>query len=232
MPDAAEALEAALGYTFANRGLFVEALTHRSFANESKNAGIADNERLEFLGDSVLGMVVSTLLTARYPGAKEGELTRRRADIVCEASLAEAARRVGVGEALRVGRGEEQSGGRGKARLLACGLEACVGAVFLDGGFGPAFAVVERLFATQVAQSTLGSDDHKSRLQERVQGLGGKAPVYEVIGAEGPDHARQFRMRVALPDGLEGLGEGRSKVDAEQAAAKALLAQMDARLSR
>lgn len=226
--EAEARLEERLGHKFQRRALFEEALTHRSFANETKLAGIVDNERLEFLGDSVLGMVVSALLFERYGAAKEGELTRRRADIVCEPSLAAAARRVGLGEALRVGRGEAQSGGRDKPRLLACGLEACVGAVFLDGGFGAAFELVRRLFEAQVLASELGADDHKSRLQELVQAEGGRAPEYEVVSAEGPDHARVFRVKVAfrVPGHapVEGLGEGRSKVDAEQAAAKGVLA--------
>ncbi|MCA9601482.1 MAG: ribonuclease III [Polyangiales bacterium] len=224
-----DGFERALGYDFRERALLEEALTHRSFANEARDAAVRDNERLEFLGDSVLGMIVSELLSDAFPSADEGELTRRRADIVCEASLAEVARELAIGEALRIGRGEEQTGGRSKPRLLACALEAVIGGAYRDTGFDACVGIVRRLFGDRLAGATPGSDDHKSRLQELVQSRGGSPPTYRVLGHRGPDHARVYEVHVRAGQGVEGTGEGRSKIEAEQAAARMALDALEAR---
>ena len=223
MLDEADALAkvgTALGHGFARPELLRDALTHRSYANERPKLAPTDNERLEFLGDSVVGMVVSTMLWERYPDAPEGELTRRRADLVCEPSLAEIARELGLGEALRLGRGEERSGGREKPRLLASALEACFAAVYLDGGVDVAMRIGRALFADRIDRAAPGASDFKSRVQELVQSRSGITPRYEVLSAEGPDHERVFRVAVHIGAETLGEGEGRSKGEAEQAAAE------------
>lgn len=223
MPDEVERIEAvarALGHAFARSELLRDALTHRSFANERPELAPRDNERLEFLGDAVAGLVVSSLLWERYPDASEGELTQRRADLVCEAALASMARDLGIGEALRLGRGEERSGGRDKPRLLASALEACLGAVFLDGGPSAAMTVGRALFGQRLELAVPGASDYKSRVQELVQSERGVTPRYRLLGAEGPDHDRRFRVAIQVGDELLGEGEGRSKGEAEQAAAE------------
>jgi len=216
----------ALGYRFRDPTLLRDALTHRSFANEKPDAAPRDNERLEFLGDAVLGLVVASMLFEEFPDAPEGELTRRRADLVCERGLTEVATAIGLGAALRLGKGEDRSGGRDKPRLLASAFEACVGAVYLDGGAPEAFDVVQRLFRDHLDPGSPGAHDHKSRLQELVQVGGGVAPVYEVVGTEGPDHELSFSVAILL-DGVElGRGGGRSKLEAEQQAARAAVARI------
>lgn len=226
MPDPHDAarrrLHEALGHEFEQEALLVDALTHRSFRNERPALARADNERLEFLGDAVLGMGVAALLADAYPDAGEGALTRLRADVVCEASLAAVARELGVGEALRLGKGEERSGGRDKPRLLASAMEAIVGAVLTDGGHEPALALVERLFADQVAQAS-GRRDVKSRLQEWAQRVHGATPIYRVLRAEGPDHERVFHVAVELEGQPLAEGQGRSKAEAERRAARKAL---------
>jgi ribonuclease-3 len=221
--EAIVAVGCALGYAFTDPAPLFDALTHRSFANERPTRAPRDNERLEFLGDAVAGMVASTLLWERFPSATEGELTRRRADLVCEGTLAELARGIGIGSALRLGRGEERSGGRDKPRLLASALEACLGAVFLDGGAEAATAVGRQLFAERIDNAAPGAKDFKSRVQELVQGRGGDAPRYELIRADGPDHARTFHVAILVSGQTVAEGSGRSKLEAEQAAAESAL---------
>ena len=216
----------ALGHRFEQGDLLRDALTHRSYANERPKLAPRDNERLEFLGDAVAGFVVSGMLWERFPEAPEGELTRRRADLVCEASLADIARDLGIGEALRLGRGEERSGGRDKPRLLASALEACLGAVYLDGGELAAVRVGRTLFAGRIDGVTPGASDFKSRVQELVQAKHGTTPRYEVLAAEGPDHDRTFRVAIVVGASTLGEGSGRSKGEAEQAAAERAWAQL------
>jgi len=227
MPDpydvARRRLHQALGHEFEQEALLVDALTHRSFRNERPKLARADNERLEFLGDAVLGMGVAALLAEAYPEAGEGALTRLRADVVCEGSLASVARELEVGAALRLGKGEERSGGRDKPRLLASAMEAIVGAVLTDGGAGPALELVERLFAEQVAQAS-GLRDVKSRLQEWAQRVHGATPVYRLLSSEGPDHERVFHVSVDLEGNTLAEGRGRSKAEAERSAARKALA--------
>jgi len=224
-----DAVALALGHRFKDLTLLRDALTHRSFANEYPARAPRDNERMEFLGDAVVSLGASALLWDRFPGASEGELTRRRADLVCEAGLAEIAREIGVGEAMRLGKGEAKSGGRLKPRLLCSAFEACVAAVYLDGGDGAALAVVRRLLEPKLLAPELGLRDFKTRLQERVQAMGSSAPRYIVVETSGPDHAREFRVSCVSDEGELSTGNGRSKIEAEQLAARLALDAMDAK---
>lgn len=213
----------ALGHRFRDTARLRDALTHRSFANERPDVAPNDNERLEFLGDAVAGLVVSSLLWERFPDASEGELTRRRADVVCESALADLAGELGIGDALRLGKGEEKSGGREKPRLLASALEACLGAVFVDGGPGVAIECTRRLFADRLDEAPPGASDYKSRVQELAQASGLGTPRYQVRDTEGPDHERTFHVAILVGGETLGVGQGRSKLEAEQAAAQAAL---------
>ena len=212
-----------LGYTFADKRLLLDALTHRSFKNERPDVALADNERLEFLGDAAVGFVVASLLYLQFPDADEGELTRRRADLVSEKGLSEAAEAIGIGDAMRLGKGEDKSGGRSKSRLLASALEACVGAVYRDGGADAAFAAARRVFEPRLHTSAPGHRDAKSTAQEWAQGHLGGTPSYRLLGTEGPDHDREFTVALELHDRDFSIGAGRSKIEAEQAAASAAL---------
>jgi len=223
LDDATLRLGEQLGYAFSDKGLLLDALTHRSFRNERPDVALADNERLEFLGDAVVGFVVASLLYLRFPDADEGELTRRRADLVSEKGLSEAAEAIGVGEAMRLGKGEDRSGGRTKSRLLASALEACVGAVYRDGGADAAIAVARRIFEPRSHTSAPGRRDAKSRAQEWAQGHLGGTPSYRLVGTDGPDHDREFTVAIELHDQEVSMGAGRSKLEAEQAAATAAL---------
>jgi ribonuclease-3 len=217
------AVAEALGHHFAQPALLQDALTHRSYANEHPERAPHDNERLEFLGDAVLTLSASTLLWERFPDATEGELTRRRADLVCEASLASIARALDLGPSLRLGRGEDRSGGRNKPRLLCSALEACIAAVYLDGGAAIASAVVRRLLEPALNEPELGKRDAKTRVQELVQALGEGTPRYAVLTTTGPDHARVFEVACLSNTRELGRGAGRSKLEAEQSAARASL---------
>ncbi|MCA9576540.1 MAG: ribonuclease III [Polyangiales bacterium] len=221
-PDPIAALTRRLGYGFRDTRLLHEALTHRSYHNERKQRAPRHNERLEFLGDAVLGASVTAMLFERLPDVREGELTRRRAELVCEAGLAELADELGLGEALLLGRGEERSGGRRKPRLLASGVEALVGAVHQDGGFEAAVALVQRLLGPRLGE-TRGERDHKTTFQEWAQRHHGLTPRYELLDTDGPDHARSFRVALYLGEQAYTSGEGRSKTEAEQDAARAAL---------
>jgi ribonuclease-3 len=217
----------ALGHDFRDPQLLLDALTHTSFANEAGQAG-RDNERLEFVGDAVVGLVVATLVHAHFPDAPEGDLTQRRAALVSGAALAERATALGLGAALRLGRGEERSGGREKPRLLAGALEACIAAVYLDAGFDAAYRVAHRIFAPRLDAPGAGLRDYKTRLQEVQQQSGHNAPRYEVLSIDGPLHARSYHVALHLDGVLAGEGRGRSKAEAEQDAARGVLAQREA----
>ncbi len=220
------ALEERLGYLFARKALLEQALCHRS----SDGRVGAQNERLEFLGDAVVQIVVSDLLFRRWPEADEGALSRRRAALVNARVLAEKARSLRLGLALRLGRGEEKTGGREKDSILAGALEAVLGAVFLDGGFAAAQDVGRRLFETDVAEPIGGEQgDFKTRLQEIAQERLRSAPAYELLRASGPDHAKEFEVRVSLGGEVLGVGVGPSKKRAEQAAARAALERLRSR---
>ena len=216
LDDAAQALCRALGYSFADTGLLLDALTHRSFKNENPEIATADNERLEFLGDAVVGLVVASLLYVQFPDADEGELTRRRADLVSEKGLTEAAQAIGVGPAMRLGKGEEKSGGREKSRLLSSALEACIGAVYSDGGADAAFEATRRIFEPRLHTAAPGRRDAKSRAQEWAQAHLGGTPSYRLVDSEGPDHDREFTIALELHGEEVATGVGRSKIEAEE----------------
>ena len=225
--DALDGLEAALGHAFGDRQHLLDALTHRSFVNERPDLAPRDNERMEFLGDAILDLAASALLWQRYPHAREGELSRRRADLVCERGLSQIARDVELGPLLRLGRGEERSGGRDKPRLLSSALEAVVAAVYLDAGEQAAITVARELLAPYVDAIAPGERDYKSRLQEHLQARGKPPPTYALERAEGPDHDRTFHVEVWLDDSVLGKGSGRSKLRAEQLAARDALMALD-----
>jgi ribonuclease-3 len=217
-------LEAMLGHQFGRLGLLEEALTHKSYLNENPGTGRRDNERLEFLGDAVLGLAVGHLIMERFPQVREGDLSMIRAQVVNEHSLAEVATALALGEWLFLGRGEEQTGGRRKESLLADACEAVVAAVYLDGGFGAAFDVVRRLFEPRFAGlPEPGRGDHKTRLQERAQAMCRETPRYAVVAESGPDHEKTFVVGVSFGGKEWARGEGRSKKEAEQRAAQAAL---------
>lgn len=215
-------LTEAIGYTFADVVLLEQALTHASYKNERSDV-VFDNERFEFLGDSVLGCVMAHLLFERYPEAKEGLLTRYKAVLVSERGLLQAAKALQLGDFLRLGRGEEQTGGREKASVQANAFEALVCAVYLDGGFSAATLMVELVFRDRIAAVGRSESkvDFKTKLQERVQMEGPILPVYEIASWSGPDHARVYESRVSVSGELLATGIGRTKKRAEQAAAQA-----------
>lgn len=217
-------LEASLGHSFQDKALLTEALTHRSFANEYQVENLPDNERLEFLGDAVLDLVTSEYLMATLPEAPEGQLTRIRAEVVSMPGLARIAGSLDIGSAMLLGKGEERSGGREKSSLLADAVEALIGAVFTDGGFDAARAVVLPLFVPMLEEaSKVEGQDFKSRLQEILQASQRALPLYKVADASGPDHERIFLVEVILDDTVISSGQGRTKKSAEQAAAELAL---------
>lgn len=213
-------VEAALGYTFRDFTLLLQALTHRSFTHERREVAPDHNETFEFLGDSVVGLAAANALRLRFPKAREGELTRRRADLVCERTLSKVAETLSMGPALRLGRGEERSGGRTKSRLLASALEASIAAVLLDADVLTALDVATRLLEPHIEETMPGADDYKSRVQELMQVDGGAAPRYELVGHDGPEHSRTFHVAIIGDAGELARGSGRSKSEAEQAAAR------------
>ena len=214
-----DALGKRLGYAFADPMLLARAMAHRSWCAET--AGENPNERLEFLGDAVLGLVVTDHIYRTYPDLPEGELAKVRASVVNSASLAELALELGLGEALLLGKGEDQSGGREKPSILADAMEAVIGAVYIDGGWDPAADFVMRLLGERIAEAAAGpgGQDYKTRLQELGARRFDELPRYEVVD-EGPDHAKLFFATVHLGGEARGTGEGRSKKQAEQAAAR------------
>ncbi len=212
-------LETAIGYRFNNITLLQNALTHSSYANERWHDSLKSNERLEFLGDSILGMVVAEYLYRNFPDRPEGELTRMRADMVCETSLAAVADKIKLGEHLLLGHGEERFGGRNRASILADAVESVIAASFLDGGMEAAKAFITRFILTEVPVKQLHNADYKTALQELVQQKKDQVLSYELIGESGPDHDKEFRVRVSLNGTPIGMGIGRSKKRAEQDAA-------------
>lgn len=213
-----EVLEAALGHRFADIQWLERALTHRSHAF---NSGALHNERLEFLGDSVLGLAVSSVLVVKFPDWNEGRLSKARARLVSVSSAEEAATRLNLGQHLRLGPGEEKTGGRQKQNLLADAYEAVVGAIFRDAGFDAAAAFVERslLYDPTAITELLAEPDHKSALQEWLQSRGLRPAEYRVVSESGPEHAKTFRVSLRVEGRSLAEGEGRSKKAAQQAAA-------------
>ena len=216
-------LESAIGYQFRNITLLQNALAHSSYANERWHDSLKSNERLEFLGDSILGMVVAEYLYRNFPNRPEGELTRMRADMVCEQSLATVADRIGLGNHLLLGHGEEQGGGRKRASILADAVESVIAACFLDGGMEAARRFIDRFVLTDVPVKQMHNKDYKTALQERVQQKKNQVLSYVLVGETGPDHDKQFTVEVHLNSAVVGVGTGTSKKRAEQAAARAAM---------
>ncbi|MBQ7341179.1 MAG: ribonuclease III [Oscillospiraceae bacterium] len=212
-------LETAIGYRFQNITLLQNALTHSSYANECWHDSLKSNERLEFLGDSILGMVVAEHLYKTFPDRPEGELTRMRADMVCEASLAGIAEQLGLGKHLMLGNGEEQSGGRSRDSILADAVESVIAASFLDGGMAAAEGLIRRFVLCNVPSAKMRNADYKTALQELVQQKKNQVLTYTLTGESGPDHDKHFTVEVQLNGQVVGQGEGSSKKRAEQDAA-------------
>ena len=223
-------LEKKLNYTFRDPGLLGEALSHSSYANEHRSAGLRSNERLEFLGDSVLGFVTAEFLFLQHPDLPEGDLTRIRAALVCEQSLYEVARKLDLGRYLKLGRGEEAGGGRERTSILADATEAVFAAVYLYGGIGAASTLIHRVLLDAEKEEVVEERrrDYKTALQELVQRQADQVLTYRMIGEEGPDHDKTFLAEVLLNGTQVGTGSGHSKKEAEQSAAKAALRKLEA----
>jgi ribonuclease-3 len=224
-------LERALGHRFRERSILERALTHRSRAHEARRAVPGDSyERLEFLGDALLGFLVSERLMRDDPGADEGTLTRRRQSVVSTAALARVSARLGLGDALILGRGEESTGGRGKPSLLADAFESVLAAVYLDGGLRAARAFVRRQLARELtaAGSHRGAvSDAKTGLQELAQARWRVTPRYRIVSTTGPAHDQEFTAEVLFGPTVAGRGTGSSRKDAEREAARAALASIE-----
>ena len=224
-----EPLEARIGYRFRDRGLLEHALTHRSRVHEDASGGVFDNESMEFLGDSVLGFVIAAMLFRQFPQHNEGQKSKLKASIVSAASLARLAERLDLGEFLILGRGEEKTGGRRKHALIADCYEALIAAIYLDGGIEQAQGFIERQFQALIDEARrTGADaefteDYKSALQERLQRDGLGLPVYRLAAETGPAHRRRFEVEVLVNGEVAARAEGRSKKEAAQIAARAVL---------
>ena len=216
-------LEAAIGYKFKDISLLQNALAHSSYANERWHNSLMSNERLEFLGDSILGMMVAEYLYRTFPDRPEGELTRMRADMVCEQTLAAVAGRIDLGRHLLLGNGEEQGGGRTRNSILADAVESVIAASFLDGGMEAARQFIQKFILVEVPVKKLHNVDYKTGLQELVQQKKNQVLTYTLVGESGPDHDKRFDMEVKLNGKVVGLGSGSSKKRAEQDAARAAM---------
>lgn len=227
MSDPLNELQEKLGYFFRDRALLNTALTHSSYANENRALGVVCNERLEFLGDSVLGVTVASHLFLHYESMPEGRMTRLRSELVCEQSLHRLAQKLELGKYLLLGKGEESNGGRERPSILADAVEAIIAAVYLDGGREKSTELIHRLLLAD-----LGSDepecymDYKTALQELIQRKSGQVLTYELIGEQGPDHDKTFSFRVLLNGENVGEGTGHSKKTAEQDAAHCALQRL------
>lgn len=221
-------LERKLNYTFQNPALLSEALNHSSYANEHRNQRMNSNERLEFLGDSVLGFVTAEFLFRQHPDLPEGDLTRIRAALVCEQSLYEVARKLNLGCYLKLGKGEESGGGRERTSILADATEAVFAAVYLDGGISAASALIHRCLLDAEKEEAVEERrrDYKTELQELVQRKADQVLTYRMAGEQGPDHNKTFRAEVLLNGSVIGVGDGHSKKEAEQVAARAALGEL------
>jgi len=215
-------LESEICYSFKDRRLLCQALTHSSYASQSRRADVLDNERMEFYGDAVLGFLISKMLLSRFPHSGEGDLSCARASIVDTGTLAGLAERLRLGEFLFLGPGEEKSGGRTKKSVLANSFEALAAAVCLDGGIESAERFVERFFSPLLEAEGLPEEgkDYKTKLQELSHAMGCTPPCYIVDDVSGPDHDLMFRVTVIVGDHCYGKGTGKTRKEAEQAAAK------------
>jgi ribonuclease-3 len=225
-----DVFEQIIGVTFRDRALLEQALVHRSYLNENPDFALPSNERLEFLGDAVLGLVVAEKLYHEFPQLSEGEMTKLRAALVRQETLASLAASLSLGGYLRLGWGEEVSGGRSRQTNLARAFEAVIGAIFLDQGFGVAADSILRLFGDQLRRITEGrlTTDYKSRLQEVVQAEQRLTPVYRMVEASGPDHDKRFVVEVMVGDTVIGRGAGKSKRMAEEEAARSAIERLSA----
>ncbi|MFC1888564.1 ribonuclease III [Thermodesulfobacteriota bacterium] len=223
--DLLRELEEILGYVFRDCSILDRALTHSSYANETAFAHMRDNERLEFLGDAVLGLSITDLIMEHFPDAPEGEMTRIRSALVNETQLAEVSQKMGFGKYLLLGRGEEMTGGRVKSSILADTYEAILGALYMDGGYAPSIDVVRAHFSEKLEEAHRGEifRDYKTSLQEIVQARYGHTPVYVHVGESGPDHEKVYEVEIRIAEELFGNSQGRSKKEAEQKAAEAAL---------
>jgi ribonuclease III len=218
-------LESIIGYTFKDRMYLLLALTHSSYANEKRVEGLNSNERLEFLGDSVLNIVTSEFIYKNFPALPEGEMTKTRASIVCEGSLMICASKIMLGNHILLGRGEENTGGRSRTSILSDAFEALIGAIYLDGGLNEAASFIHRSMS-ELFNDSGNSEifvDYKTQLQEIIQKSGEQKVNYRIIEEKGPDHNKQFVAQISVGDVVLGRGEGKSKKEAEQNAAKAAL---------
>ena len=218
-----DVLEAAIDHTFADRGLLERAVTHSSLGGDARHAGSPDYERLEFLGDRVLGLIMAEWLLERYPTESEGQLARRFAALVARPACTEVARSLHLGRYLRLSDGEESTGGRDNDSTLADVCEAIIGALYVDGGLGVARHFVQRHWADMVSAHRTPPRDPKTTLQEWAQHRGYDLPTYEIVDRKGPDHAPSFTVEVRVGGDFEATGTGGSKRLAEQSAASALL---------
>ena len=223
-----EQLEQIIGYTFQNKKLLKQALTHSSYANEKKLGKLGCNERLEFLGDAVLELISSDFLYAKFTQVPEGELTKKRASLVCEPSLAYCARQFGLPQYLLLGKGENMTGGRNRDSIVSDATEALLGAIYLDGGFEPAKDFVLKFILNDIEHKQLFYDS-KTILQEVVQGHYEEPLHYELIGEEGPDHDKRFLVEAVIGNTTIGEGSGHTKKAAEQEAAYQALLWMKER---
>ena len=219
-------LEEILGYTFTDKSLLENALTHSSYANENRSGRAVSNERLEFLGDSVLGMITAEYLYRTHPDLPEGELTRTRAALVGEGSLHEVAKVWGLGQHLRLGWGEESCGGRERTSILADAVGAVLAAMYLDGGIGTVRKTIHKFILSGENRAESANRDYKTALQEWVQRESGQVLAYRLTGESGPDHAKSFEVEVTLNGDVIGRGQGRSKKEAERNAARAGLEKL------
>jgi ribonuclease III len=223
-PTNCSELQHKLLYTFQNKDLLDESLRHSSYVNEQIDTTMGDNERLEFLGDAVLNLIVGDILMKRYPDVKEGDLSRMRANLVNESRLAAIARSINLGLYLQLGKGEMHTNGREKNSILADAFEAVLAAIYLDGGFDSAYNLIDRHFSSLIDSSTtpMVNYDYKSQVQELVQISHGEMPQYTVIHESGPDHDKTFQVQLKLKQ-IQTEGVGKSKKTAEQDAARKAL---------
>ena len=224
--DVLDEVQGKIAYTYKNISLLKEALAHSSYANEHRADNVRDNERLEFLGDAILDLIISEYLFKKYPEMPEGDLSKLRASIVCEASLAQVAKEINLGEYILLGKGEERTGGRDRASILADAFEALTGSLFVDGGLEIAKKFLTDTLVKKVEKIKSLEDiytDYKTLLQECVQRCSNNPISYKVVAEVGPDHDKHFQVEVWHEDSCLGTGTGKSKKEAEQDAAKSAL---------
>ncbi|MGE5329924.1 MAG: ribonuclease III [Deltaproteobacteria bacterium] len=226
--DSYTELQPILQYEFKNSQILSNALTHSSYANENKKMKLLSNERLEFLGDSILSFVISAYIFDNYPKLPEGEMTKIRASVVCEQTLKDISNQLGIGEYLKLGKGEELTGGRKRPSILADVFEAIVGGIYIDNGLESAKKfVLDKLEGLVIdAVKGVGMIDYKTTLQEELQKHGDVKITYEVIKESGPDHDKEFKVQIKCNDKVLGIGLGKSKKEAEQAAAAKALQEV------